>query len=439
MYKRWLPSVTTALLIVCALLVSHAGVSGAQEAGAAGAAEVAGGTAGAAASNLVLEQTFTTVSNGWSKVERWKDNNPMFAAEDYPQDGRGDQDGQRLTFFGGVKKPHSSRFLLYYAPKYDTNPVKTPVLLVHGANDNADRAWANPNELGSYGCGAISCPSTGMMQDLVGKGYKVFAINFPHKQGDNYYSAEQIHDAITIIQNVTGESKVDVIGWSKGAFSARMYASSVKKAGGTSYSQDIRKLVLVGNPNKGFDYIFRHGWSHNLSIFPECGGVVNAPSPHTQMVCWGISRNHPELSIYNTASGNFFPGQKQMLGKWVDEYPLPALEQDWYTTYYGGQGFFTNSNGIDAAIQQGSLVEPILNAGIPTSIQTYLLSGDKNDIPAIHSEHTGPSDGVVFIASAAAVQGIGNVAGNVTVQHNHLQLGWAAASAKQIDQWLKQN
>jgi pimeloyl-ACP methyl ester carboxylesterase len=372
-------------------------------------------------------------------VERWKDNNTMFAAEDYPSDKRGDQDGQRLTYFNGIKQPHSSRFLMYYAPKFDTNPVKTPILLVHGANDNADRAWANPNDLGSYGCGATSCPSTGLMQFLVNKGYKVFAINFGHKQGDNYYAAELIHDAITVIKNATGESKVDVIGWSKGAFASRMYASSVEKSGGTAYAGDIRKLILVGNPNKGFDYIFRHGWSHDFSIIPECGGTVNAPSPHTQMVCYGLWRDHPELSIYNTAAGNFFPGQKQMLAKFVNDYPLPVGEQDWYTTYYGGQGFYTKGNGIDAAIQQGSLVDTILNAGIPATIQTYLLSGDQNDIPAIHNEHTGPSDGVVFISSAAAVQGIGNVAGNVTVQQNHLELGWATASANQIDQWLKQN
>lgn len=387
---------------------------------------------------LELEETFTKVNNDWSKVERWKDNRQLFKEEDYPPDGRGDQDGQRLTFFNGVKKPHSSRFLLYYGQNYETNPISTPVLLVHGANDNADRAWANPNELGSFGCGAFSCPDTGLMQSLVHKGYKVFAINFPHKQGDNYYSAQQIHDAISIIKNITGESKVDVIGWSKGAFAARMYASSVKKPGGTDYANDIRKLILIGNPNKGFDYIFRHGWSHNAAIFPGCGGQVNAPSPHTKMVCYGLWHNHPELSIFNTNSGDFFPGQKQMLAKWDSTYALPTYEQDWYTTYYGGQGFYTKGNGIDAAIDQGSLVETILEAGIPSSVETYLLSGNRNDIPTVHNEHTGPSDGVVFIQSAASTEGIGNTAGNAIIRHNHLELGWASDAVYQIDQWLTQ-
>lgn len=127
-----------------------------------------------------------------------------------------------------------------------------------------------------------------------------------------------------------------------------------------------------------------------------------------------------------------------MLAKWVNVHPLPANEQDWYTTYYGGQGFFTAGDGIGAAMQQGSLVDAILAAGIPASISTYLLSGNQNDIPNMHNEHTGPSDGVVFVQSAAAVQGIGRVAGNVTLPLNHLELSWAGQAQSQIDQWLRQ-
>lgn len=386
--------------------------------------------------SLTLEATYPTVQNGWDEVERWRDNGSGFLAEDYPPDGRGNQEGQRLTFFGGVEQPSSSRFLLYHAPGWDTNPVETPVLLVHGANDNADRAWANPNELGSFGCGEFFCPSTGMMQYLSERGHKVFAINFPHKQGDNYYWSEQIGDAIKIIQQKTGAPQVDVVGWSKGAFAARMYASSVRESWGTPYAGDIRKLVLLGNPNRGFDYIFRHGWSHDFQIFPECGGAINAPAPHTEMTCYGLPRYHPELSIYQTASGDFYPGQRQMVARWDGIYPLPTYEQDWYTTYYGGQGYYTYGYGIDRAIAEGSLVEPILAAGIPATVPTYLLSGNLNNIPSIHNEHTGPSDGVVFIASSGSPRGIGNLAGRSTVYLNHLELGWGLSSKQQVAVWL---
>lgn len=391
-----------------------------------------------ATASRTLEATFTSVSNGWVRVERWKDNDPNFIQEDFPPDGRGDQAGQRLTFFGNVKRPHSSRFLLYYAPGWDTNSKPFPVLLVHGANDNADRAWANPNELGGFGCGAASCPSTGLMQYLSSRGHKVFAVNFVHKQGDNYFWAEQIYNAIQVIKSRTGAAKVDLVGWSKGAFAARMYVSSVRKPWGTAYAGDVRKLILLGNPNLGYDYPFRHGWWHNFSIWPECGGTVNAPSPHTWMVCFGVWWFHPELSIYRTQDGDFFPGQKQMLARWDGVFPLPTFDQDWWTTYFGGWGFYTFSHGIQVAIDQGSLVTTIINAGVPSSVTTYLLSGNANDIPTIHNEHTGPSDGVVFLDSSTSTSGIGTVGGNVVVSGiNHLELGWNQTAMGQIFSWLQ--
>ena len=390
-----------------------------------------------ATASKTLEASFSSgIANGWVRVERWKDNDPGFAPEAYPPDGRGDQDGQRLTFFG-VARPSSSRFLLYYAPGWDTGAKPVPVLLVHGANDSADRAWANPNELGGFGCGAASCPSSGLMQYLSGRGYQVFAIGFPHKQGDNRYWAEQLHDAIDVVRSRTGAGAVDVVGWSKGAFAARMYAAGVRFPWGTPYAGDIRRLLLLGNPNQGYDYPFRHGWSHDFSIFPECGGTVNAPAPHTRMVCFGVWRDHPELSIFTTSAGDFFPGQKQMLARFDGVFPLPTAEQDWYTTYYGGQGFYTAGLGIQRAIDQGSLVGTVLAAPTPTSVPVHLLCGGAANIPTIHDEHTGPSDGVVFISSCSSTRSIGTIRGNVLLSTvNHLELGWAQPAMAQVETWL---
>ena len=55
-----------------------------------------------AAGTTVLDATYTTVANGWTKVERYHDTDANFPTEAYPPDGRGDQEGQRLTFFGNV-------------------------------------------------------------------------------------------------------------------------------------------------------------------------------------------------------------------------------------------------------------------------------------------------------------------------------------------------
>ncbi|HZQ26785.1 MAG TPA: alpha/beta fold hydrolase, partial [Acidimicrobiales bacterium] len=255
-----------------------------------------------ATASLTLEATYTSVANGWVRVERYLDNNTGFTQEQYPPDGRGNQDGQRLTFFGGVTQPFSGRFLLYYAPGWNTNARTVPVLLVHGANDNADRAWANPNESGGFGCGAASCPTTGLMQTLSNDGFRVFAINFAHKQGDNYMHAQSVEDAIQVIRQRLGVTQVDVVGWSMGVMAARMYVSSVKPAWGQAYQGDVRRLVLIGGPNKGYDYPFAHGWAHDFSIWPECGGTVNAPSPHLHMTCFGSYIGHPELSIYTTST-----------------------------------------------------------------------------------------------------------------------------------------
>ena len=76
------------------------------------------------------------------------------------------------------------------------------------------------------------------MQYLSTRGYKVFAINFPHKQGDNLIATQLLYDAIQRIRSVTGAARVDLVGWSMGAFSSRLYVSSVKPTWGVSYAAD---------------------------------------------------------------------------------------------------------------------------------------------------------------------------------------------------------
>ncbi len=53
-----------------------------------------------AAGTTVLEATYTSVLNGWAKVERYRDTDAAFPQEAYPPDGRGNQEGQRLTRTG---------------------------------------------------------------------------------------------------------------------------------------------------------------------------------------------------------------------------------------------------------------------------------------------------------------------------------------------------
>lgn len=102
---------------------------------------------------------------------------------------------------------------------------------------------------------------------------------------------------------------------------------------------------------------------------------------------------------------------------------------------YGGWGFYTHSNGIGAYLST-SLVDKVRSAGVPASVRVHDLCGSANDIALLHNEHTGPSDGVVFIASCNDNVGILNSGGNVVLPINHLKLGWHASAVSQIDTWL---
>ncbi len=385
---------------------------------------------GADASGLTLEASFGSPANGWDVVERWRDGDPNFTQEAFPSDGRGDQTGQRVTFFGGDATPHSSRFLLYKAPGWDTGSG-TPVLLVHGANQDADLAWADPNENGGYGCGRSTCPSTGLMQDLVAEGLRVFAVSFAHRNGDGHQWAEQIANAIDRVKVATGAAEVDVIAWSKGAFNARMYASDTRQPWNTAYRGDIRRLLLLGSPNDGTDGSFRHGWTYTFTVYPQCGGAINGPVAHDWIVCYGAWWSGPQW----TYDSSWFPGSAQMLKRWDHTYGLPTWEQDWWTTYHGGWGYYTHSKGIDHHAA-ASLVDDVRTNGIPADVRVHNLCGDQADIALLHNEHTGPSDGVVFIPSCLDVVGVANHGGSATIAVNHLELGWDAPAVSQVVGWL---
>ncbi|MFJ5880589.1 esterase/lipase family protein [Kitasatospora cineracea] len=382
---------------------------------------------------LTREAAFPAPGNGWAQVERYLDTTTGFRQEQYPADGRGDQDGARVAYFGAAR-PYSGRFLLYSAQGWDTAPG-TPVLLVHGANDNADRAWANPGESG--GCGAPSCPATGMAQALAAAGHRVFAIGFAHKQGDNLQQAQAIGDALALVRARTGADQVDLVAWSKGEVAARAYVSSVKPSWGRAYAGDVRRLVTLGGPNGGLDYSYAHGWAFSLATWPACGGTANAPSPHLYMTCYGTYTAQPCLGVLPTGGYDCFPGQRQLLARWDGRYGLDTAMQDWWTTYYGGQGYYTAGQGIQAAIDAGSLIAPLQRAGVPAAVRGYLLAGGSADIPGILNETRGPSDGLVFTASALDTTGIPTVGGTALLGGlNHLELAWAPAATAQVSAWL---
>ncbi len=400
--------------------------------------------------NLTLEQAFDQADYGWVHAERWRIESPTLLPDPFFPDSRSEQTGQQLEFFGLDPTPGPEVFVLQYGPGWDT-ASGNPVLLVHGADDPPDRAWANPGQLGAYGCGDAVCPDTGLMQALAAADIPVFAIAFPNTQGDNFNWVEQLHAAIEVIREQTCAEQVDVIGWSKGAFAARLYGSGLRMQGGTPLGDEVRKLILMGGPNLGFDYLFRYGSGNNSTVWPP--GTAHGPTPHHIQVLGGVEIDRSEYAVYETAGGYYFRGQAQMLAMWVDEYPLPAFANsglgpyavvDSLSTYWGNDmvpGLTAIGHGIEYAVEQGSIVEAMVASEVPASIQTYLLCSEINEqadyIVGIPNEISGPSDGVVFVDSCAASDGIANLGEVAVLQDiNHLELGWAPESMAQIVAWL---
>lgn len=389
------------------------------------------GLSSQAQSTLALEQTFNNnINNGWVKVDRWFDNNTGINNDAFPPDGRGDQSGQRATFYG-TSQPSSSKFLLYHASGWNSGNKPTPILLIHGANQDADLAWANPNEADDYGCGKQTCPTTGLMQSLSNDGYKVFALSMPHKNGDGFTWSNHIANAIEVIKQKTGTSKVDLVTWSKSAFNARMYISSLTQGWNPSYRSDVRKLVMLGAPNNGIDWSFRHGWNHTFSVFPQCGGTINGPTAHHKVYCYGVWQEESDWSY----SSPYFPGSAQMLKGLEHLHPLPYAEQDWYTTYHGGLGYYTEGNGV-TSYANDSLVDTLRATGTDSNVQVYNLCGNQANLSFIHNEHTGPSDGVVFTDSCIDNYGITNYSASSIINVNHLGLGWESAATSKIKAWI---
>lgn len=353
----------------------------------------------------------SAIAHHWAKIEKLTDPSPDFPAERMRPNGR--QTDPEIVQAFGTATPPSRDVLLHYAKGWDTGHG-TPVLLVHGAMEDATSSWIAPHG------------QEGLATYLSDKGFRVFAVTFAHRHGDNTLQAEQIANAIARIRAVTGAAQVDVVAHSKGCIAARALASGIRYDWMKPYAHDIRRLVLIAGPELGIDYSFRHP-SINFALFPEHDQtLLNAPMSWTRMLVGGVWMDTGAQSIM-TDHGNYFPGQCQLLARWDKTYPLSETEQDWYTTYYGGQGFVSFSEGIDKAIAEGGhYIDQLRAHPLDAGVQLAVLAGDSPTMTNILNETTGPSDGVVFVKSATYTDDMtkgGATLVDKTVMHlNHMDL-----------------
>lgn len=358
-------------------------------------------------------------SRFWEQVELRRVPGLQGKAEPFCWENR-HHDLDIIASFGSAT-PDADQYLLHFAPGWNSNSHLTPVLLVPGAGLDAT----------SF-CDLYAMEYTGLQQQLLSLGYRVFAVTFSHMHGNNCIQAEQLADAINRVKEVTGQKRIDVIAHSKGGMAARIYMSNLAH---TRYRDDIRRYVMIGTPNLGLDYPFRTPLFNYVIYTSGSSGVL----AWDLVLSLGSLIDVTERSIYQ---GGCFPGQSQMLYRWDDEYELDVLQPDWWTTYYGGTGLISHSHGIDEALAYGgSLIEKLNQQKLEDGIEFSVLAGDKHTFHGFAGDETGPGDGIVFVESAMCTDGLsgkGAILREKTVLHvNHMELLYSNRVARWVDQQLR--
>lgn len=330
----------------------------------------------------------------------------------------------------GTAAPPSSDVLLHYAgdppPGVEKKPV--PVLLVHGANKEGT-FWWDPHENGE---------GKGLPQYLRDQGYQVFAVTFAHNQDDNFFWSQGISNSIDRIKDLTGSSQVDLMGHSKGGAAVRTYCSDYRQDWMSPYQGDVRKLFLLAAPNGGIDVSFRHSLSNYALYTGGDNPHLNAPMSWDKIMAFGVMVDTNKVG-FGSDGPDYWPGQRQLLAKWDDKYPLPMMEPDWYTTYNGGRGFVSESKGMEYYMHQGGdYMEHLQASPIDPKIQVAVLAGNKPDIPGIVNEFTGPSDGLLFLESALKLPDSAPVVAEAVMPFNHKSIVGEEQAYRWIENVLSQ-
>jgi triacylglycerol lipase len=332
-------------------------------------------------------------SERWAWTEHLFDNDPHFKQQNFHP--RGAQRDAEVVAAFGTDKPHSGSVLLHYAgpPAEGVERQPNPVLLVHGANKNG-QFWWDPHEDGS---------DQGLPQRLREQGFEVYALSFAHPHDDNFLQTEQLANCLDRIQELSGAKKVDLVAHSKGGASARTYVSDLRQDWMKPYANNVGKLILVGAANGGIDTSFRNSASNFALMSESSSPLLNAPMSWDSAMMGFFPVDVRDRSFSNETT-DCFPGQDQLLARWDSKYPIGMWQQDWWTTYHGGQGFVSRSKGIEHYIAQGgNFIARLNEAKIDPKVHVVAMAGNRANIPGIINETAGPSDGLVFVDSALQV------------------------------------
>lgn len=321
----------------------------------------------------------------WAKLERLEVDHPLLVQEPFIPAGE-HQLPDIVAAFGGDRSPPSSMVLLHYAKGWEEAKHPVPVLLVHGAGVTADHSWADH---------PIEQPQEGLAARLSRAGRKTFALTFAHPHGDNVLQAEALAAVIARVREVTGAPKVDLVAWSKGGVSTRIYLSDAGAESSTRYRGDVRRYVMLGTPNGGIDISFAYP---NLNYW-ILENKTPAPLSWTKFLYHGAWTERPGQTIY---AGGAFPGQPQMVARWDHRYGRTRAEGqfDIDATYDGTKGTVSVCPGIDKAIADGGdFIARLKKKAIAPDVELAVLAGTSPWIMNLVGERRGPSDGLILVAS----------------------------------------
>jgi uncharacterized alpha/beta hydrolase family protein len=347
----------------------------------------------------------------------------------------------------------SANFFLHYSEGWNRKSEKRPVLLVHGAGDNAFRAWAHPYKY--YFAPGEKIEHPGLALILPQKGYQVFSISFNHSQGDNFMQSEHIANAITRIKKVLGQEdndsfKIDVIAHSKGGVAARMYMSDIREDYSeyswlTPYRNDVERFVSMATPLNGVDAQYRY-YGLNLTAIEK-----DMPSPLgiKSILYYGFWKDFSD-------NNDMFPGQYQILNDLVNNKETRIGFSNLSNTmdmnfsrsilYNGGISTILVSDGIQKGMEKGKfLISKLNKKGIHPSIKIIVLAGNDNQIDdniefwadlLPFGENISPSDMLLFVKSATYTKGItrrgAKVIGQRVIPYNHMNIAFNPGAVKHL-------
>jgi len=295
--------------------------------------------------------------------------------------------------------PPSGDFLLHYAGPPE-GPSRTPVILVPGAKVDATFYQT-------------------LATTLKAQGLQVFTLTFAHNQDDNWVQAQQLANAVARVRQLTGAAQVDLVAHSKGCIVATVYATpEFRQEWMTPYHDDVRRLLLVGGPNGGIDYFFRHPF--------EDQGASNWPMVWKRM-------DGKDCTAYQMGLDGYWPGQTQLVARWDQRYP----PQD-KVSYYGGSTDRFEADGIEAALEAGgNFMERLWETPLDSKVQVGLLAGNVADVPGFRNEKDGASDGIILLDSALRAPCQAHLSKKTVLPCNHIQLILGSPAQAQIVEFLR--